>query len=283
MKIIDVLQGSSEWKELRRNKISATDSGIILGLNPWVTPYQLWQRKLGLIEEQEVNEKMREGSLMEEEAREFLNRKYKWNLKPAVIESIEYPFLMASLDGMNLHTTVEIKCGKSSYELALKHEIPPYYYSQLQHQMLVTNRPVIDYFSYRSDEDNVFWTVDRDDAFIEKMIEAEKKFYECLMNFTAPELTVRDYEFRNDAEFFWAATEYKEAKSDREELEDREAALRDKLILLSGDRPCKGSGLTISKSVRKGNIDYSAIEELKSIDLNKYRKKPIEVWTIRES
>lgn len=283
MKIIDVEQGSDIWKELRRNKITATDSGIILGLNPWVTPYQLFQRKLGLIEEQEVNDKMREGSLLEEEARKFYSEVYcggylKW--KPIVAVK---DHLMASLDGYEDSEILEIKCGKKSYEDAINGIIAEYYIAQMQHQMYVCDCQDVIYFCYRSPSEHKTMTVQRDDAFIEKMIEAEKKFYDCLMSFIAPELTDRDYIIRNDPEFYVLADQYKETKCKREYLEKQEAALRDRLLQLSGDRPTKGSGLTISKSVRKGNIEYSAIPELKSINLDQYRKKNSEFWVIRDS
>ena len=54
MKIVRMAQGSPEWHEHRRAYRNASETAIVLGLSPWTTPYQLWQLKLGLVE-QEVN------------------------------------------------------------------------------------------------------------------------------------------------------------------------------------------------------------------------------------
>lgn len=42
---------------------------------------------------------------------------------------------------------------------------------------------------------------------------------------------------------------------------------------------CWGS-YRLNVSVRPGNIDYASIPELKSVDLDKYRKDPIQVYKL---
>ena len=49
--MIELEQGSPEWLSWRRTVITATDASVIMGNNPWETPYSCWQRKLGLLEE----------------------------------------------------------------------------------------------------------------------------------------------------------------------------------------------------------------------------------------
>ncbi len=184
---IQLTQGDPEWIAFRKNHITATDSGIILNLNPWKEPNTLWEEKMELRAPEPENDKMREGKIMEEKAREYFNKKINDFYQPVVLQCTTHPFMMCSLDGMNpLGEILEIKCGKSSHELALKNEIPPYYYAQCQHQIWIADVAKCLYFSYRSDNDNIGFYVYRDEAFIERMIEAEKKFYDCLINFTEP-------------------------------------------------------------------------------------------------
>jgi putative phage-type endonuclease len=38
-----------EWHEVRKNGITGTDVGTIVGLNPWLSPYALWAKKLDKI------------------------------------------------------------------------------------------------------------------------------------------------------------------------------------------------------------------------------------------
>lgn len=283
-KIIDCEQGSDSWLSLRRTKITATDAGVIMGLNPWKTPLQLWEEKLGLREPQAVNDKMREGSLMEGEARVFFNEKLTTDFKPVVLESCIHPFMMASLDGMDhLGRIMEIKCGKGSHELALQYEIPPYYMSQLQKQMYVSDINFCFYCSYRSKEDNIFWTVNRDDAFIEKMIEAEKEFYRCMMEFQAPPATDRDYTNMDSRDWRLHTEVWKSTKAQIKLLEAKEECLRNELIAMCDGKSSQGNGVRVSKQVTKGRIDYTKIEELKNIDVEKYRGKAVTSYRFTET
>ena len=71
--IVRMVQGSPEWHEHRRKYRNASETPVILGLSPWQTPYQLWQLKLGLVE-QEVTAAMRHGSELEPVARAAYER-----------------------------------------------------------------------------------------------------------------------------------------------------------------------------------------------------------------
>ena len=55
-------QNTPEWLEFRKNKIGASDIPIIMGLSPYSTPLQLWKRKLGFLEEMQMNDCMRFGN-----------------------------------------------------------------------------------------------------------------------------------------------------------------------------------------------------------------------------
>ena len=58
MGIINLIQGSPEWLELRKNKITGTDSSVLLGSNPFKTRLELWQQKMGLKEQDACNAAM---------------------------------------------------------------------------------------------------------------------------------------------------------------------------------------------------------------------------------
>ena len=75
MKIIEFEggQGSESWLSWRRSKVTATDAGIILGLNNFKDMHQLWQEKMGFIEPQPATESMKRGNLLEPYAREMIN------------------------------------------------------------------------------------------------------------------------------------------------------------------------------------------------------------------
>lgn len=181
MRILDLQQGSEEWKSWRRTKITASDASSILNMNPWKSKIQVWEEKVfgwEQVFDQKSLDRMARGTAMEPIARMLYQDLYGIELEPMVIESAEYPFLSCSLDGMTetLDHAVEIKCGASSYRLAKDEIVPEYYLSQLAHQMLVTGLPSIDYFCYY-ELDAILLTVKRDDELIKLLLEKEIEFW----------------------------------------------------------------------------------------------------------
>jgi len=151
MRKLPLEQGSREWLQWRKSVVTATAASSILGINPYEPEYQCWQRYIGLIPPQEENEAMRRGKRLEPEARELFQKHYSINMTSFCVESDDYNFLGASLDGISDcgKYILEIKCnGKVNHSLALKGKIPSYYEAQIQHQLLVTGSEKCYYYSY---------------------------------------------------------------------------------------------------------------------------------------
>jgi hypothetical protein len=108
-------------------------------------------------------------------------------VKPAVFK-IDGTIFAASMDGIsdNRKTAVEIKCpGEKSHSIALEGKVPDNYYPQLQHQMMVCDLSSIYYMSW-TEYSHIILTVNRDDAFIEKMKAMELEFWQYVVNFEKP-------------------------------------------------------------------------------------------------
>lgn len=63
-------------------------------------------------------------------------------------------------------------------------------------------------------------------------------------------------------------------------MEAEERALREMLIQMAGTQNVTGGGVRLTRSLRKGSIQYSQIPELEQVDLEKYRKEPVEMWRL---
>ncbi|MEN6512252.1 MAG: lambda-exonuclease family protein [Chloroherpetonaceae bacterium] len=276
--LIDIQQGSEEWLNLRKTKITATDSCVIMGTSHWKTRIQLYHEKKDPNYRSITNERMQRGIELEPVARDLFCYKYKTKMEPKVIVK---DWAMASLDGINAWNEIlEIKCpGEKDHNLALSGKIPEHYYPQLQHQMYVCEAEKAYYFSFDG-FDGVTIEVKRDDKYIEKMIEEEKKFYDCLLNNIPPELSENDYIEREDDIWKIQVEKWMSVNSKIKELELVEEQLRKELIELSLDSNTKGAGISLCKINRKGAVDYSKIPELKNIDLEKYRKSSSVSWRI---
>ena len=178
-------QGTAEWLELRKTKITATDSAVIMGISPWKTKQQLYHEKLSDDPPSPPNAYMQRGIDLEPVARELFIIKTGHKMVPKVVIK---DWAMASLDGINLWDEIlEIKCaGQKDHAIAMSGKIPKHYYPQLQHQMYVCNSEKAFYFSFDG-IDGAIVEVQRNDEYIERMIDEELKFYYCLMNKLPPE------------------------------------------------------------------------------------------------
>jgi len=187
---IDIKQGSPKWKALRQTKITATMASSIMAMNPYKSVYQLFEELTGLKEETPPNEAMLRGTALEPLALDAFNTETGFLFCPAVWQSDEHPWAMASLDGAvvigsEVRAIVEIKCGKTAFKQALKGEIAPYYHCQMMHQMMVCNVPEMEYYAYW-EGNGVRIKIDRDQEFIDKMVIAEEKFYNDWQNLIPP-------------------------------------------------------------------------------------------------
>src|SRR5271155_5193386 len=187
----DLQQGSQKWLDLRKKKITATDSCIIMGASHWKTRIQLYQEKISDSNPLYMNERMQRGIDLEPIARDLFILKMGILVYPRVIVK---DWAMASLDGISDDNKcmVEIKCpGEKDHNEALMGRIPDHYYPQLQHQMYVTDAQEMYYFSFDG-LDGVIVNVKRNQVYIDKMVEEEIKFYECIVNKIPPESSEND-------------------------------------------------------------------------------------------
>ena len=274
-------QGTKEWLELRKKYIGASDAPVIMGVSPWTTPLQLWEEKLGIKGPRESTEAMRQGLVKEDSARNLFYKLTDIQVFPDVIFH-ENEFMMASLDGIDLTRkhALEIKSpfkiDSPDHELALEGKIPQKYYPQLQHQLECLNLDVIYYLSYYNDNSYKLIEVERDQKYIDKMIPKLQEFHRRMIEIDPPSSNENDYEYREDNETKDLEKRYFFLKSYVDEFEE----VKNKLIERAEGKNMKVGNLTISRFMRKGTVDYKKIPELKSVDLDVYRKSPSLCWRV---
>jgi putative phage-type endonuclease len=276
-----MIQNTIEWKKMRKSKIGASDAPVIMCKSPWKTPFQLWEEKMGFYE-QPTTEAMQRGIQMEQEARIAFEKLTEIPVFQKVMIHAEYDWMIASLDGIDIEhkRIVEIKCpGKLDHECAMDGEIPEKYFPQLQHQMIVCDLDMAFYFSYTHKNCKLL-EIYRCREYEESLLQKEREFFKCLVDLEPPSLTIKDYQYMDHQEWTDISKEYLKVKFDIQSLQQKEENLRKRLIEMSGYRNCIGKDIKISKYIRKGNIDYSRIPELKVLNLEDFRKSPVETWRI---
>lgn len=279
-KEVNLLQDSEEWLDWRRSHITATDTSVICGKNPYKTPRQLYNQKIECTEDA-VNEAMLRGKKLEEEAREFISRKENLELTPKVFESTECPFMGASLDAVAKDNTIgwEIKCpGVKVMNEALNDQVSDMYIYQCQKQMLVMGWDEMFLFFYQSPQTNCTIKIFKDEKIIEEILEKEHKFWNNLINFEEPALTVSDYESNFDEEANIMASKLMNAIQTRKVLDDEIETLKAHLKDKFGKQPTKlmNAHVKYTPFSRAGTIDYKKLIEDLDIDietLEKYKKE----------
>lgn len=270
-------QGSHEWKVRRRMSVTGSDAKIIMGHDPRGKSIdKLILQKLELEPEEEVNDFMKMGVMLEPLARDVFCKETGILMVPSVHCHDTFTWAMCSTDGINFDedTILEIKCGMKAFELLENDIIPDYYIDQIQHNLWVTGATTCYYMAYWKDE-WIIKVVQRDEAYIQTLVEKETEFYELLANADKEALGIEE---RDDEAFHEAAIKYAEALA----LQKRATALVDEakkdLIALVENRGAYGFGVKITRCSRKGEVDYKMIPELIGIDLDKYRKEKSFYW-----
>ncbi|WP_018871431.1 lambda-exonuclease family protein [Thioalkalivibrio sp. ALgr3] len=248
-------QRSPEWFAWRRDRITASEAAAILGVSPYTSPYQLWMRKKGLMDEQPDNPAMARGRLLEPLALQLYNDHTGNMAAPVCVERVDLPWLGASLDGLDFWGEIisEIKVPSlEDHEKACEGIVPEKYYPQLQHQLVsVPTAKVNHYWSYRPGhpQETALVEVYRDSEFIDSMLESVEAFWQSLSGDTPP------------GGPHWEEHErrYLEALEQQKIANEQVAEIKEALISLvpEGNRKLDGERLSVSLSGgSKGSIDY---------------------------
>lgn len=182
-----------QWLLERRNGIGGSDAGAVMGLNKWASPLTVYLDKKGL-NHFAGNQSTERGSWLEEPIREKAKEALGVMIEecPYMFTSATHPFMSANIDGLvYIQEEKEINgislSGLGGHEIKTtqrgdgfsEHEVPDSYFAQVQHYMAVLDLPWFILSAYCIDR-HAFchYVIQRDDAFISRLIEAEKDFWE---------------------------------------------------------------------------------------------------------
>lgn len=285
-------QRTPEWLEMRKNYLGGSDAPVIMGVCPFKipdgrvkTPHVLWEEKLGLLDTNIDNANVRFGAEMEEKIVEWYENETTIPILPSVEFHPAYKYMMASVDGLNKKAkkVVEIKCAnKDDHASAKEGKVPEKYYPQVQHILSVVNAlygiETLDYVSFHQGDYHMF-EVPIDREYLDVLHEKEVEFWGYVDSLKEPPLCEKDFVIR-DSEWEKIAYSLWELKESKKEID---AQIKEQELLLqslSEDRNSRSAEYRYTLSERKGSIDYAKIPELKSLDLETYRKKSSKVWRL---
>lgn len=182
-KVLTIDTSREEWLKERQTGIGGSDASVVLGFNPWKSPFQLYIEKTGGHIEEVDNEAIHWGNVLEDVvAQEFTRRTGKRvRRRNKMFRHPVNKFMIANIDRDVVGEKALLEC-KTTNAFNLDawegDEIPPAYMCQLQHYMAVLDYEKAYIAVLIGGQKFVWKEIERDDEFIELMIEHEKNFWE---------------------------------------------------------------------------------------------------------
>lgn len=172
-----------EWLQERTKGIGGSDASIILGLNKYKTPFELWLEKTGQssLEETEAEAAYFGNVLEEVVAKEFEIRSgKKVRRNNFMLQHPEHDFITANIDRKVVGEDALLECKTASAYLAKdweSEEIPAPYLVQVQHYLGVTGYKRA-YIAVLVGGQRFIWKdVERDEELIQMIFDAEIHFW----------------------------------------------------------------------------------------------------------
>lgn len=183
-----------QWLEFRRkNGIGGSDAPAIWGVSDFKTPWTVYKEKIGDYVNDSTSEAAKMGIYLEDiVAKIFSERTGKkvWNTKKCYQHS-QYPFMIADIDRLVVGEKTFLECKTTSLRNEDKWaegRIPKPYWVQVQHYLAVMDAPYCYIAVLIGGQHFLHKVVERDDEFIERLIKAEKKFWDCVQKRQPPSI-----------------------------------------------------------------------------------------------
>ena len=240
MKDLCLIQGSDEWKEARKNKYTASLAPGIMGCG-YVSRDVLIRDVLGLKVEKPnsyLQKMFNAGHKVEAETRPVIEAETDEILSPlSGTRTVDDMKLFASFDGINIDQSFIWECKHSGK--VIFDTIPPLYYWQLEHQLLVAeakkarltmvdklNNNKLYQYDYTSKPERVV-----------ALLSGWKKWGTDLANYV-----------RSSPEWIRVTKAYKKIKIMQSRVLSSEQQLKEDLIKLTGESSAQGNGVRVSVS-----------------------------------
>ena len=195
-KIVDMIQGSKEWHDIRAKRFTASEAPAMMGASKYQTRDALLKQKATGHSEEVSPSQQRifdKGHEAEAKAREIAEGIVGQELFPATIED-DAQRLLASMDGLTMLGDFgwEHKLANQALITATKAgELDDHYKWQMDQQMLVSGAVSIIFMCSDGTEENMAFTwYERDEARIKQLLAGWRQFEKDLAEYVPTESKV---------------------------------------------------------------------------------------------
>ena len=187
----------------RKGFIGGSDIGVILGLSQYKTPLQLWAEKTGMIEPDDISDKLQVALGVELE--DFVARRFTKETGKEVIKTSsnigddhfthkDYDWAKCQVDRFIVGTDELLECKTTSAftEDWKGEEIPAYYRTQVQWQLMITGRSVGWIAVLIGNHKFLYKEIKADKEVQDILLSEAKKFWDLVQNETKPPACLGD-------------------------------------------------------------------------------------------
>ena len=273
------------WLEQRRNYITGTDIGAIMGYSKFASPMSIWCEKKGIAKPQPQTNAQKMGLLFERPILDLYQAETGKSLiypEPYTLLTAKDSIIAATLDAQHESDKCPVD-AKSIHFLKLKEweklgdgEIPKNYHLQLVAQMMVTNTDSASLAVLFGNQDFRIYTIERDYD-LEQMVKtyAENWWEEHIINGIQPEIDGSDAStgyikqkleraqkglvIETTAEISELCERLKEIKAKAAEIESEKKSAENSLKILIGDAEEVSGVLTWKNNKDVVDIDWETV------------------------
>ena len=294
MKTENIEQRSPEWFKARKGKITGSQVGAILGVNPYKKPADAMREMVRSFHnapsEFSGNTATEWGTANEASATQQFEMFH--SIAPVIETGFhihpEHDWLGASPDGLlDENGVIEIKCPYGQREKnpptfkTLAEQ--PHYQAQIQIELFCTGREFCEFYQWapfgdlkETEQFNQLW--------IDENLPKLKAFHDAYLverelpnaqRYLEPKHTEVSDTFVIDL-----VTRHSELSEQIKALEVLKKDLFAEIVERCGEKESEINGHKLTLVERKGSIDYKKVPELKGVDLESYRKAGSSYWKL---
>jgi putative phage-type endonuclease len=280
-----------EQLALRRTGISASDLAIVCGLHPYASPVQVWEKKLGLYEEDlSQNPSVIRGNLLEQPILQWYGMLTERMVVPSgTRRHPKHELILATPDAISHKggedtRVVEVKCPgfavSKTYGQPGTDEVPAYVLCQATAQMACCGIGQADVVMYDGQEPQIY-TVKYDAVFFEALREKAERFWrdyvltqtppppdatpeygEFLQRYISPQDGLEPLDLRGDADAKVWLDRLKHARTMSDEAAGLEELAKNNLKAIMGAHTraiCNGATLNYKPQKPRRNVAWQAV------------------------
>lgn len=284
-------QRTEEWFEKRKNRVTASNVGAILGLSPFMKSEDVMRNMVRQYHDYPSeftgNPATNYGTYNEPNALADYQLKFDKKVELTGFHTYE-DWLGASPDGLiDTDGLIEIKCPYGQRD-----KNPPefksidyqtHYWAQIQIQLLVTGRQWCHFYQW-SAYGYMLETVQVNELAIDEYLLKLEEFYEeFLMERELPHAQKHLDDKRQQVRCEGQVDRYLEITKQIKDLETEKKRLLDEIVKLADGKDSEINGHKLTKVTKAGSISYAkAVKELlPDADLTDYTGDPVSYWLLK--